>query len=141
MIAQLQDDHDRLRDLADQLERYLDGDTPPRDPHFAQLRWMLVRELSMHMAAERKTLAEWQAASGASGEALDTGLDQAFTDHVVTWSGATMGDSWNNYRTATQALLRRLRRRMAFEEARMFPALAGRGRQSTGTTPWWRASE
>ena len=126
MIDQLRNDHDRLRDLADRLDRFLDSDAPPIDPEFSQLRWILVRELSMHLASERAALEAWRAKSRGNDHDLDFELDDAFMQHIVAWSGATMSTRWKHYCESTRALLHRLRQRMEFEETSMFPAMGRR---------------
>lgn len=126
MLAQLKTEHDRLRDLAGRLRTYLHGDAPPRDPDFARLRWMLVRELSVHLATERRAVDDW-CARGGSGDGFDQELDDAFTRHVVAWSGATMTTTWSRYCDDTRDLLRRLCDRMDYEEAVVFPAFAATG--------------
>jgi hypothetical protein len=127
VIANLQHDHDRLRALAADLDVYLVQPTPPAGPEFAQLRWQLVRELSMHLAAERAALQTWQRSAGAAGSHIDLGLDAAFTDHVAKWSGVSLAQSWHCYRSSARALLSRLRTRMDREERLMFPALSRAG--------------
>lgn len=128
VIAHLQHDHDRLRALAANLDTHLAEPSPPTGFEFAQLRWQLVRELSMHLAAERPALEAWQRRAGASANHLDLSLDAAFTEHVVQWSGASLTQSWNCYRASARALLARLRARMDREEQLMFPALEQSGR-------------
>lgn len=123
MIARFRDDHDRLRVLADRLDRHLAAPTPPQGPEFAQLRWTLVRELSMHLAVERRTIEDWRARSGAPVERFDFALDDAFVRHVADWSGASVATAWDRYRGEARGLLTRLRARMAAEERELFPAV------------------
>jgi hypothetical protein len=128
VIANLQHDHNRLRELAANLDTFLIQPAPPSGPEFAQLRWRLVRELSMHLAAERPALQAWQRSAGAAANNIDLSLDAAFTDHVVEWSGASLTQAWDSYRLSARALLARLRSRMDREERLMFPALKQAGR-------------
>lgn len=124
MLAQLKTEHDSLRDLAGRLRGYLHGDRPPHDPAFAQLRWMLVRELSIHLATERRAVDVW-CAMGGDGDGFDEALDDAFTRHIVAWSGATMASTWSRYCDETRVLLARLCDRMDYEERAVFPVLRG----------------
>lgn len=122
MTAHLPHDHHLLRDLSDRLERYLDRETPPQEPEFARLRWMLVREMTLHLATERAVLARWRGQVGRMADRFDFALEDAFKQHVVAWSGATMIAIWPRYRIETRELLGRMRRRMDMEESAVFPA-------------------
>ena len=123
MTARLHHDHQALRAMADRLEAYLVGDAPPQDPEFSHLRWMMVREMTLHLATERAALARWQADSVELSRDFDFAFEEAFKQHVVKWSGASMISNWCRYCLETRALLRRMRKRMAFEERTLFPAI------------------
>lgn len=120
MTADTHHRHGELRAMADRLEAYLHGDAPPQDAAFAHLRWMLVRELSLHLAGERAALERWQAEVGQWAARLDLAFDDAFKQHVVKWSGASLSANWCRYCLETRALLRRMRKRMAFEDRTVF---------------------
>ena len=123
-IARFKDDHDKLRELADRLELHLDAPAPPLGQDFAQLRWMLVRELSLHLAIERRTIEDWRTRTRARIETQDYALEEAFMQHLVDWSGATVSAAWDRYRAEMRRLLDRLRARMTAEETKLFPKLA-----------------
>lgn len=118
-ITRLKAEHDRLRELADRLDRFLDGETAPKDADFTQLGWMLVQELSLHLASERAALQRHKE----NDVAQTFGLDEAFVRHVATWGNASVVAGWSRYVTETRMLLKGLRDRMAFEEATVFPAV------------------
>ncbi|MHA6722405.1 hemerythrin domain-containing protein [Sphingomonas sp. RS2018] len=118
-ITRLKTEHDRLRELADRLDRFLDGDAAPKDANFTQLGWVLVQELSLHLASERAALRTHKE----NDVAQRFGLDEAFVRHVATWGNASVAAGWSRYVTETRLLLNALRDRMAFEEATIFPAV------------------
>jgi hypothetical protein len=43
---------------------------------------------------------------------------------MIEWGAIAIRDGWRDYRTAAAALLNRLRKRMTYEEATFFAALA-----------------
>lgn len=126
MITQLTDDHDRIRAIAADLERYLDGDIAPGDRRFTQCRLELMRVLSTHLAFERYAIGnlEYRPRGRDLASGLDVALDQALRDHMLEWTGTAIHKQWDRYRAATRDLLTRLRARMRYEETAVFPALA-----------------
>jgi hypothetical protein len=129
MIEQLTQEHDRLHALADQLDCFLDAETMPTDPAFSRLRWTMLRQLSTHFAAERHALSPARNDPAIAGlfASLDSDLDGAIDAHMLEWSAARMQAAWPNYRSAARALLKRLRRRMRYEEGVLYPAITARG--------------
>lgn len=125
MIDRLLRDHDRVRAVVDAIDLFLDADSAPVDPAFAQLRWTLARELATHLAAERSTYPTVKAQ--ARGEAIYRGIDHALgadlAMHAAEWTIARIEADWSGYRRNARLLLRRLRRRMTYEETVLFPLL------------------
>jgi hypothetical protein len=126
MLKKLKDDHDRLRAIIDALDEQLKTEEPSESSDFARLRWTLIRELCVHAALERRALPTLYAslAKPAFDSGLDHELDKALTSHMIEWGAIAIRDGWRDYRTAAAALLNRLRKRMTYEEATFFAALA-----------------
>ena len=126
MIDQLNAEHDRVRAAAARIEAFLDAPEAPRDPAFARLRWTLARELATHLATERHIYPKVRAKL--RGDALYRGIDRELDDdlgrHMADWTVAAIEADWLRYRREARLLLRRLRRRMQYEETALFPLLA-----------------
>ncbi len=121
-IKRLTEEHERLRALADRLDAYLARAEAPQEAAFTQLGWQLVQELSMHLASERAAMRK----HAENDVEKRFGLDEAFMQHIATWGATSVAAGWRNYVTETRRLLDRLRERMAFEEATIFPAVRWR---------------
>lgn len=121
MLDELARDHDNLRAIADQLERYLHQPHPPVDVEFSRLRWSLIRQLTIHLAREQAAFAT-NAMAGELG-CLDQSLDARLNDYMATWDVAAIQQRWAHYCSASRALLNQLRYRMKREEAYVFPRL------------------
>lgn len=116
MIARFTDDHVRVRALSAKLSAFLNEPCAPIVPGFARCRWELVRELSTHLACERRLLSRLPIA--------DDTLDKALHRHMLDWTGAAIQARWSAYVHEARALLRRLDQRMDHEERVLFPMLA-----------------
>jgi hypothetical protein len=125
IVDRLLRDHDRVRATADAIDQFLDEDSVPVDPAFARLRWTLARELATHLAAERTTYpaVKAQARGDAIYRGIDHALDADLAAHAAEWTIARIEADWSAYRRNVRLLLRRLRRRMAYEETVLFPLL------------------
>lgn len=125
-IERLAADHDRVRATVAGLEDFLMADTPPADPAFARLRWQLRRELAAHLAVERRAypIVRERLRGDAIYRGIDHALDEDIARHSAEWSVARIEADWMTYRRSARLLLRRLRRRMTYEETTIFPVLA-----------------
>lgn len=121
MLAQLMQDHDHLRELADRLDFYLQGQSAPVDIEFSRLRWSLIRQLTVHLAREKAAFGEQ--ATTVDG-CLDDALDAQFAEYMTAWDARSIQRGWANYCRVSRSLLRQLRARMQREEAVLFPRIA-----------------
>lgn len=128
MIERFLCEHDRVRDAACHIEVFLEAPTAPVDPAFARFRWTLARELATHLATERGAYpaVRSQVRGDAIYRGIDHALDQDLARHAADWSIARIEAEWAGYRREARLLLRRLRRRMTYEETVLFPLLAQR---------------
>lgn len=125
MIDRLLREHDRVRDAASGIEAFLEAPAAPVDPVFAKLRWTLARELATHLATERGAYpaVKAQVRGDAIYRGIDHALDQDLAQHAIVWTIARIQADWAGYRREARLLLRRLRRRMTYEETVLFPLL------------------
>lgn len=122
MFDQLTQDHDRLREIADRLDAYLQEPSAPVDIEFSRLRWALIRQLTLHLAREKVVFGS--DASGTDG-CMGDPLDAQFQEYMTAWDARAIQRGWAHYCRVSRALLRQLRARMRREEAYLFPRYAG----------------
>jgi len=126
MLRRFVEDHDRLRSIIAEFDRHLKSSQAPTDVAFARLRWTLARQVAVHVALERRALPDMFARTATPDlyRGLDHDLDCELNRQMTEWTASAIEASWAEYRSITANLLARLRRRMVFEEKKIFPALA-----------------
>jgi hypothetical protein len=130
MIAQLIEDHKRLRTIAGELRGFLTADHAPVDINFCRLRWMLVRELTSHLARERALFAPKRPDLAPADDPFEALVQR----HMARWDFRAIQNQWRHYCFSAQTLLRRLDARMDQEESSLFPTHGVKSRDPDRST-------
>ncbi|CUS45438.1 MAG: hemerythrin domain-containing protein [Pseudomonadota bacterium] len=124
-IAKLEREHRRILELAGSLEAIVAGPRPETPGLLMLARWNFTREVLSHLSNDdalvvvplmgdrRPHIAQLAIQSRAQLRSL---YDD-FENHMDRWKGLPATTEWSYYRRDVQALIRRLRARIAAEES------------------------
>ncbi|WCM28352.1 hemerythrin domain-containing protein [Sphingomonas sp. QA11] len=124
-IAKLECEHRRILELAGSLEAIVAGPRPETHGLLMRSRWNFTREVLSHLSNDdalllvplmgdrRPHIAQLATQSRAQLRTLHDDLE----NHMDRWKGLPATTEWSSYRREVQALIRRLRARIAAEES------------------------
>ena len=127
-IARLTAEHCRVLELAGVLEKIAAGPRPPSSDLFMRARWNFTREVLRHLSHDealvilplmgdrRPHIAQLATQSREQLRMLSEDME----NHMERWSGVPDLYEWTHYRREVQALIRRLRARIAAEESGIY---------------------
>lgn len=126
-IAELRDQHDSIMAVANEL-RIAVGDVSTPKPVSA-IRWRLARLLLAHLAIEDGHFypsmlchSDRAAQEKADRFQKEMGkLSSAFSQYMAAWTDVQIGKNWPKFCTTTQDILAALERRVAQENAQLYP--------------------
>lgn len=132
MYEQLQDDHQALGRIAEDLRART---AQPRltDPAgLGRCRWQLARTLTRHLALEDTHVYARLDADPRPGVAAVSrrykrelgALRATFDAHMIEWTGVAVARDWEGYRRAVHALLTALEARIRCEDDELYPLIA-----------------
>lgn len=131
MLEAMRHDHCHIQSLARDLETKL-AVAGPRDlTAIVKLRWNLLRELLRHAASERVFIEEAAPAIAARSD-LHTDFARSLRAHVADWSMRSPAKEWDAFKSSLRGFLQAVHAQIAFEEARIYPALADCGAPGIG---------